>query len=78
MALFSTLIICSYNMQNLLVKNKGVITSLLVVFINLLLSTLGYAFIVKYLYVLSGIISGIYVIFLIIMITINLIKYKNK
>lgn len=79
MALFSTLMICSYNMQNLLFKNKGIIPAILVVLINLILSTFGYGFIVKYLYVLSGIISGFYVIFLIIMMIIKLIKLsKNK
>lgn len=85
MALFSTLIICSYNMQNLIVKKKSILSAVLVVLINLILSTFGYSFIVKYLYVLSGIISGLYVICLIIMIIIKLIilsknqqKNKNK
>ena len=78
MALFSTLMICSYNMQNLLFKRKSIISVIVVVLINLMLSTFGYAFIVKYLYVLSGIISGIYVIFLVIMMTIKFIKLKNN
>ncbi len=79
LALFSTLMICSYNMQNLLTKKKSIFSAILVVLINLMVSTFGYGFIVKYLYVLSGIISGFYVIFLIIMILINLIKLsKNK
>jgi len=77
MALFSTLIICSYNMQNLLFKNKGIISAIFVIFINLILSTFGYSFIVKYLYVLSGIISGIYVILLIILTIIKLIKINK-
>jgi uncharacterized membrane protein YkvI len=81
LALFSTLVICSYNMQNLLVKKKSVISAILVVLVNLLLSTFGYAFIVKYLYVLSGIISGFYVIFLVVMMLIKLVninKFKEK
>lgn len=78
MALFSTLMICSYNMQNLLFKRKSIISAIVVVLIDLMLSTFGYVFIVKYLYVLSGIISGIYVIMLVIMITIKLIKLKNN
>jgi len=78
MALFSTLMICSYNMQNLLFKKKSVISAIVVVLIDLILSTFGYSFIVKYLYVLSGIISGIYVIMLVVMITIKLTNLKNN
>ena len=78
MALFSTLMICSYNMQNLLFKKKSVISAIVVVLIDLILSTFGYSFIVKYLYVLSGIISGVYVIMLVIMITIKLSNLKNN
>jgi len=79
LALFSTLIICSYNMQNLITNNQSIISALIVVIINLAISTLGYSFIVKYLYVVSGIVSGLYVIILIIMIIYKLIKLaKNK
>ena len=77
-ALFSTLMICSYNTQNLIVKNKSIISAILVVLVNLLLSTLGYAFIVKYLYVLSGIISGFYVILLVIMMIIKLVNINKN
>ena len=52
--------------------------SIIIILSNLIISNLGYAFIVKYLYVVSGIFSGVYVIALIIMIIINLIKYKNS
>lgn len=82
LALFSTLMICSYNMQSIFCKGKrSVFVSIIIVLVNLILSNLGYAFIVKYLYVVSGIFSGIYVITLIVMMIIRLIKHnklKNK
>lgn len=77
-ALFSTLMICSFNTQQILTKKKSVFVSLMIVIFNLILSNFGYDFIVKYLYVLSGGISGIYVVSLIILIAINLIKYDKK
>lgn len=77
MALFSTLVICSYNSNNIISKgNKSVFTIGIVVCINLIISNLGYNFIVQYLYVVSGIISGFYVIALITMIIFKLIKLK--
>ena len=82
LALFSTLMICSYNMQSIFCFFKrSVFVSIMIVLVNLILSNLGYAFIVKYLYVVSGIFSGIYVITLIVMMIIRLIKHnklKNK
>ena len=79
MALFSTLMICSYNANSIVSKNKKSVFSItLIVLINLIISNLGYNFIVKYLYVVSGIISGIYIISLIMMIIIKLIKFKVK
>ena len=79
LALFSTLMICSYNLQSIYSKNKrSIFISIIIILSNLIISNLGYAFIVKYLYVVSGIFSGVYVIALIIMIIINLIKYKNS
>ena len=66
MALFSTLIICSYNATNIVSKEKKSIFSVgVALLVNLIISNLGYEFIVKYLYVVSGIISGLYVIILI-------------
>ena len=77
LALFSTLMICSFNMMKIIGKEKkSFFLALVVVIFNLILSNCGYAFIVKYLYVVSGIVSGIYVILLIIFITIKLIKNK--
>ncbi len=79
LALFSTLMICSYNMQTILIKNKkSIFASIMIVLFNLLLSNVGYAFIVKYLYVVSGIFSGIFVIILIILMIIKLIQFKLK
>lgn len=80
MALFSTLMICSYNTNNIISKRRKSIFSIVcVVFINLIISNLGYNFIVQYLYVLSGIISGIYVVALVCLMIITLIKFKlNK
>jgi len=82
MALFSTLVICSYNATQILSKGKkSIFIILFVVLFNLLLSNLGYTFIVQYLYVVSGIISGVYVVALVIFMTTKLIQYncfKNK
>ncbi len=78
LALFSTLMICSYNTMKIISKNKSVFVAILVVLTNLILSNFGYAFIVKYLYVLSGIISGIYVVLLIVFMTFKLFIYKLK
>ncbi len=79
LALFSTLMICANNTQDILFKDKrSIFTSLVVVILNLIISQVGYAFIVQYLYVLSGIISAIYIIVMIILILIKLITYKHK
>ena len=79
LALFSTLIICSYNMFEIISKDKKTwFAALIIVMLNLIFSNLGYAFIVKYLYVLSGIISGIYVLMLIIFMTIKIIKLNKN
>lgn len=82
MALFSTLVICSYNTTKILSKGKkSMFIILFVVLFNLLLSNLGYRFVVQYLYVVSGIISGMYVVALIVFMTAKLIQYncfKNK
>ncbi|MBE5741528.1 MAG: hypothetical protein E7351_03285 [Clostridiales bacterium] len=80
LALFSTLMICSFNMQRILIRDKkSKFTSIIVVLFNLIISNFGYGFIVQYLYVISGIISGVYVIALVILMIIKLIQYKyNK
>jgi len=79
LALFSTTLICSYNMQSIICKGKkSVFIAIVIVLFNLILSNLGYNFIVKYLYVASGIISAIYVVVLIAMITIKLFNTKKK
>ena len=75
--LFSTLMICSFNTQSIILKGKkSIFVSVVIVLLNLIVSNLGYSFIVKYLYVVSGIISGIYLIVLLLMISIKLTKYK--
>ena len=77
MALFSALVICSYNANVIISKNKkSVFTILLVVLSNIIVSNLGYNFIVKYLYVVSGIISGLYVIALIFMMIVKIIQLR--
>ncbi len=79
MALFSTLMICSYNANNIISKGKkSIFTIAVVVITNMIISNLGYDIIVKYLYVFSGIVSGIYVFALIILMLILLIKFKIK
>lgn len=79
MALFSTLVICSYNTHNIIAKGKkSLFTISLVVLLNLIISNLGYNFIVQYLYVVSGVISGVYVIALVVMMIVNLIKFKGE
>lgn len=78
-ALFSTLVICSYNMHHILCRGeKSVFGVFVIVLFNLILSYVGYSFIVNYLYVFSGIISGAYVLILIISMIIQLLKNKNK
>lgn len=79
LALFSTLTICSYNAQKIICKEKkSWFVSVMVVLTNLLISNLGYPFIVKYLYVVSGIISGVFVVATIIMIVIKMIERKKQ
>lgn len=78
MALFSTLVICSYNTTKILSKDKkSIFIIVFVVLLNLLISNLGYSFIVQYLYVVSGIISGVYVVVLIVFMTAKLIQYNR-
>lgn len=78
LALFCTLIICSYNTQKIVCKNnKSLFATACIVIFNAILSSVGYANIVKYLYVVSGVFSGVYILFLIIMIVIKLIKHKS-
>lgn len=77
LALFSTLMICCYNMQTILFNgSKSKFSVSIILLINLILSMVGYAFIVKYLYVLSGIISSVYIVLLIILAVVKLIKLK--
>lgn len=77
MALFSTLIICSYNTYKIISKNKkSIFVISMVVLINLILSNVGYDFIVEYLYVVSGLISGAYVVALVVLMSAKLIKFK--
>ncbi len=79
LALFSTLMICSHNTQEILFKGKrSPFSAIVVVLINLIISQLGYAFIVQYLYVVSGIISAVYIVIMVILITIKLITFKHK
>ena len=83
LALFSTVLICSFNMQKIMfgllkLKKKSIFLSLMIVIINLIISNIGYSNIVKYLYVVSGIISGVYVLILIVSITISLIKLNKN
>ncbi len=79
MALFSALVICSYNTNLIISKNKkSVFCALIVVIVNLIISNCGYNFIVKYLYVISGIISGIYVVVLAVMMIYKLFKIKKN
>lgn len=80
MALFSTLIICSYNANKIISKGRKSLFSIMcVVLANIIISNLGYDIIVQYLYVISGIISGIYVIVLIFLMIFKLINLKiNK
>ena len=79
LALFSTLMICCYNMHLILFNGKkSKFCASTILLINLIVSQLGYAFIVKYLYVLSGIISAIYILILIILVIVKLVKLKLR
>lgn len=74
-ALFSTLVICTFNAQQIISRGKSSVFALIVLVIfNLILSKVGYGFIVKYLYVVSGVISGIYVVSMIIFLVIRLLR----
>lgn len=79
MALFSTLVVCSYN-TNIIISNgkKSLFKIGIVILLNIIISNLRYNFIVQYLYVISGIISGVYVVALIIMMIFNLVKLKKS
>ena len=57
---------------------KTIFIPILIVLFNLLLSNVGYGFIVKYLYVVSGIFSGIYVISLVILIVTKIVKLNKE
>lgn len=77
MALFSTLVICSFNSCNIISKGKkSWFAVAVVVVINLIISNFGYNFIVQYLYVVSGMISGVYVCTLVVMMIVKIIKLK--
>ena len=79
LALFSTLMICSFNMQKLIYKEKkSLFTASTIVIFNLILSQFGYGFIVKYLYVISGVVSAVYILALVILIIVKLIKFKKE
>ncbi len=79
LALFSTFLICSYNTYKIVCNGKkSIFVIILVILTSMIISNLGYNLIVKYLYVISGMISAIYVLVLIIMITIKLISLKRN
>lgn len=79
MALFSTLMICSFNMHQMLSKGKkSIFLAMVIVLFNLILSNVGYAFIVKYLYVVSGVLSGVYVLTLVVLMIVKLIQFNVK
>ncbi|MCQ2564866.1 MAG: hypothetical protein MJ152_03315 [Clostridia bacterium] len=78
-ALFSTLMICTHNMQTLLCGEKrNIFVSVLVVIFVVIISNFGYDFIVKYLYVVSSLISGILVVAMVLLIAIKLLKTRRK
>ena len=78
LALFSTLIICSYNTYNIISKGKKSLFLIgIIVLTNLIISNLKYSFIVQYLYVVSAIISAVYVLIIIALI-IGILIRKNK
>lgn len=75
MALFSTLMICSYNAYALICNNrKSVFVAGIVVMAIFSLSNFGYEFVIKYLYVVSAVASGVYVLILTIFVGFYLIR----
>lgn len=79
MAIFSTLVVCTYNNYKIISPSKkSPFIAAIIVLANFILSNVGYGIIVRYLYVLSGIISGVYIIVLIVMVVIKLIKYGRS
>lgn len=78
MALFSALVICSYNANMIVSKNKKSLFKILIIVLsNAIISNLGYNFIVKYLYVISGVISGVYVLVLVFMLALKIVQFKT-
>lgn len=79
LALFSTLMICSFNMYQILRRReRSIFLALVIVLFNMILSNCGYAFIVKYLYLVSGIFSGGFVVILVIMMIARLIEHNSS
>jgi len=79
LALFSTLMICSYNMYKILKRReKSTFLALVIIIFNMIISNFGYSFIVKYLYLISGIFSGGFVVCLVVLMMMKLIKNKSN
>ena len=78
LALFSTLMICSFNMYKILKRQeKSIFLALIIIIFNMILSNFGYGFIVKYLYLISGLFSGVFVVVLIVLMLIKLIRIRK-
>lgn len=78
-ALFSTLMICSFNMYQILKRQeKSIFLALTIVIFNMILSNLGYGFIVEYLYMISGIFSGIFVLVLVVLMLMKLLQLRKR
>lgn len=79
LALFSTLMICSFNIYKILKRqDSSIFLALIIVIFNMIISNFGYSFIVKYLYLVSGIFSGGFVVCLIVLMMLKLIQNKTK
>ena len=77
-AIFTTFIICLFNTYSICTKNeKSVLIILLIIIFNLFLSSFGYNFLVKYLYLVSSLFSAVYVVIMLLNIFFILI-FKNK
>ena len=77
-AIFSTFVICLFNTYTICLNNKkSILIGLLIIIFNFFLSSFGYNFLVKYLYLVSSLFSAVYVVIMILNILFILIV-KNK
>lgn len=78
-ALFITLQICAYNSLEIALKwtDKKYISILIILLVAQSLSRLGFTFIIKYLYTMLAVVSGVYLLILFIKFSKDFLKYNK-